>query len=103
MEDTLDKTSVEAIQRSEQEKPRNGIKGLIHWNQDLTAGAIVALVSMPLSLAVAVASGAPPVAGFITAIVAGFGFTAYWRNLRDHKWSSGWNGSCFVRSNIFFG
>jgi hypothetical protein len=43
MEDTLDKTSVEAIQRSEQEKPRNGIKGLIHWNQDLTAGAIVAL------------------------------------------------------------
>ncbi len=51
-------------------KPLNGLKGLIHWKQDLTAGAIVALVSMPLSLAIAVASGAPPVAGFITAIVS---------------------------------
>lgn len=71
MEDTLDKPPTKAIQSTENEKPRNGIKGLVHWKQDLTAGAIVALVSMPLSLAVAVASGAPPVTGFITAIVAG--------------------------------
>ncbi len=51
--------------------PENGWRGLIHWKQDLIAGLTVALVSLPLSLAISVASGAPPVAGLITAIVAG--------------------------------
>ncbi|MGB3627778.1 MAG: SulP family inorganic anion transporter [Henriciella sp.] len=39
---------------------------------DLLAGITVAMVAMPLSLAIAIASGADPAAGLVTAIVAGF-------------------------------
>ncbi len=39
---------------------------------DLVAGATVAMVALPLSLAIAIASGADPAKGLITAIVAGF-------------------------------
>lgn len=39
---------------------------------DLIAGATVALVALPLSIAIAIASGATPAAGLITAVVAGF-------------------------------
>jgi len=56
------------------EKPQNGIKGLKHWRFDLLAGLQVALVSLPLSLGIAIASGAPPVTGVISAIIAGLIF-----------------------------
>ncbi|MGB5539558.1 MAG: SulP family inorganic anion transporter [Gammaproteobacteria bacterium] len=56
------------------EKPRNGLAGLKHWRYDLGAGLQVALVSMPLSLGIAVASGAPPITGIISAIIAGLIF-----------------------------
>jgi SulP family sulfate permease len=39
---------------------------------DLFAGVTVALVAIPLSLAIAIASGANPAAGLVTAIIAGF-------------------------------
>jgi len=39
---------------------------------DVTAGLIVAVVALPLSIAFAIASGVPPAAGLATAIVAGF-------------------------------
>jgi len=39
---------------------------------DLFAGVTVALVAIPLSLAIAIASGADPATGLVTAIVAGF-------------------------------
>ncbi|MFV0475500.1 MAG: SulP family inorganic anion transporter [Pikeienuella sp.] len=39
---------------------------------DLIAGLTVAMVAMPLSLAIAIASGADPAKGLATAIVAGF-------------------------------
>jgi SulP family sulfate permease len=39
---------------------------------DLLAGATVAMVALPLSIAIAIASGADPAKGLITAIVAGF-------------------------------
>lgn len=39
---------------------------------DLVAGFTVAMVAMPLSLAIAIASGADPGTGLVTAIVAGF-------------------------------
>ena len=39
---------------------------------DLMAGVTVAMVAMPLSLAIAIASGADPAKGLVTAIVAGF-------------------------------
>ena len=56
------------------EKPRNGIAGLKHWRFDLFAGLQVALVSLPLSLGIAIASGAPPVTGLVSAIIAGLIF-----------------------------
>lgn len=39
---------------------------------DAIAGVTVALVALPLSIAIAIASGAPPAAGLVTAIVGGF-------------------------------
>jgi sulfate permease, SulP family len=39
---------------------------------DLIAGVTVAMVALPLSLAIAIASGAAPEKGLVTAIVAGF-------------------------------
>lgn len=40
--------------------------------RDATAGATVAIVALPLSMAIAVASGVPPERGLYTAIVGGF-------------------------------
>jgi MFS superfamily sulfate permease-like transporter len=57
-----------------EDKPRNGVAGLKHWRYDLVAGLQVALVSLPLSLGIAVASGAPPVTGLVSAIIAGLVF-----------------------------
>jgi len=54
-----------------EEKPTNGLKGLKHWRHDIVAGLLVSLVSLPLSLGIAIASGAPPVCGLISAIIAG--------------------------------
>lgn len=53
------------------EKPRNGIAGLKHWRHDIVAGLLVSLISVPFSLGIAVASGAPPIAGLMSAIIAG--------------------------------
>ncbi|MBE6600536.1 MAG: STAS domain-containing protein [Ruminococcaceae bacterium] len=39
---------------------------------DLVAGVIVAIIALPLSIALAIASGVPPVMGICTAIIAGF-------------------------------
>ncbi len=39
---------------------------------DAVAGVTVALVALPLSIAIAIASGATPAAGLVTAIIAGF-------------------------------
>lgn len=54
-----------------EDKPQNGLAGLKHWRYDLLAGVQVSLVSLPLSLGIAIASGAPPVTGVISAIIAG--------------------------------
>ncbi len=53
------------------EKPQNGIAGLKHWRHDIVAGLLVSLVSLPLSIGIAIASGAPPITGLISAIIAG--------------------------------
>jgi MFS superfamily sulfate permease-like transporter len=53
------------------EVPRNGIQGLKHWRYDIVAGLLVSIVSLPLSLGIAVASGAPPITGLTSAIIAG--------------------------------
>lgn len=44
---------------------------------DALAGITVALVALPLSIAIAIASGATPAAGLVTAVVAGFLISAF--------------------------
>ena len=41
------------------EKPQNGVAGLKHWRYDLMAGLRLAMMGIPLSLGIAIASGAP--------------------------------------------
>src|SRR4051812_50183558 len=53
------------------DKPQNGWGGLKHGRHALTAGLVVSLISLPFSLGIAVASGAPPICGLISAIIAG--------------------------------
>jgi MFS superfamily sulfate permease-like transporter len=54
------------------EKPRNGLAGLKHWRYDLRSGFTVAMISLPFSMGIAITSGAPPVCGIVSAIIAGF-------------------------------
>lgn len=52
--------------------PKTGLDGLKeNWRSDLFAGFMVFLISLPLSIGIAVASGVPLSAGIITAIVGG--------------------------------
>jgi sulfate permease, SulP family len=46
--------------------------GLAALRADVAAGLTVAIVALPLSMAIAIASGAPPERGLFTAIVGGF-------------------------------
>ncbi|HOS31536.1 MAG TPA: SulP family inorganic anion transporter, partial [Treponemataceae bacterium] len=52
----------------------NSLKGYNgkKFASDLTAGIIVGIVALPLSIAFAIASGASPERGIFTAIIAGF-------------------------------
>jgi carbonic anhydrase len=54
------------------EKPRNGLAGLKHWRYDLRSGFAVAMISLPFSMGIAITSGAPPICGIMSAIIAGF-------------------------------
>ncbi len=53
------------------EKPQNGLRGLKHWRYDLPSGIMVAMISLPFSMGIAITSGAPPVCGIMSAIIAG--------------------------------
>ncbi|MFV0246130.1 MAG: SulP family inorganic anion transporter [Qingshengfaniella sp.] len=46
--------------------------GLVHLRADALAGLTVAIVALPLSMAIAIASGGTPAQGLYTAIVGGF-------------------------------
>ncbi len=63
--------STQGTQANKTEAPANGLAGLKHWRQDMLAGLVVALVSVPLSLGIALASGAPPICGIWSEVVAG--------------------------------
>jgi SulP family sulfate permease len=45
--------------------------GLVAFRKDSLAGATVAVVALPLSMAIAIACGLPPEKGLITAVVGG--------------------------------
>ena len=52
--------------------PKKGLKGLIeNWQSDLVAAVSVALIALPLSLGIALAAGAPAMAGIFSAVVGG--------------------------------
>ena len=50
---------------------RAGLLQREHWSRDIIAGIIVGVVSLPLSMAFAIASGVKPEQGLYTAIIAG--------------------------------
>jgi carbonic anhydrase len=54
------------------EKPRNGLAGLKYWRYDLRSGFAVAMIPVPFSMGIAITSGAPPICGITSAIIAGF-------------------------------
>ncbi|MEL6633362.1 MAG: SulP family inorganic anion transporter [Bacteroidota bacterium] len=58
--------------------PQKGLRGLVeNWQSDLIAAISVALIALPLSLGIALAAGAPPMAGIISAVVGGVVTTLY--------------------------
>ena len=71
MDKVVNSKSIVSVQQ-EQFVPKDRLEGLKqNWKSDLVSGFILSLIALPLSLAIAMASGAPPMAGLFSAIIAG--------------------------------
>jgi len=58
--------------------PKEGFQGLVeNWKGDLIAAVSVSLIALPLSLGIALAAGAPAMAGILSAVVGGVVTTFY--------------------------
>lgn len=58
--------------------PKTGLQGLTeNWKSDLIAAVSVALIALPLSLGIALAAGAPAMAGIFSAVIGGVVTTLY--------------------------
>jgi len=65
---------MQSVTASLNEKPENGVTGLKYLRHDILSGVVVSLVSLPLSSGIAIASGAQPIYGLISVIIAGLIF-----------------------------
>jgi carbonic anhydrase len=63
---------MQAVSALSLDKPSNGLAGLKHWPYDLRSGFMVSMISLPFSMGIAITSGAPPICGIVSAIIAGF-------------------------------
>lgn len=59
------------------ESYREGLFQKKHWLPNIISGVIVGFVALPLAMAFAIASGAEPVQGIYTAVIAGFFASAF--------------------------
>ena len=55
--------------------------------KDVIAGLIVAIIALPLSIALAISSGVSPEQGLYTAIVAGFFYFFTWGKSCSNWWT----------------
>lgn len=55
-----------------QKEPSKGFKGLVeNWQSDFLAAISVAMVALPLSIGIALASGVPPMSGILSVVIGG--------------------------------